>query len=130
VFQRDYLLRMIEAGAQAIARARRRLAEKRQDEAEQELAEGYAALGLDRELLFLLDARSLKSQLVDEEKLGMAAQLLICDAEVQLHRSAPTAASRRLKAASRLLAEHGPGAALQELSNELARVHALLAEHP
>jgi len=124
MFQRDYILRMIQAVAQAIGQVLRALAEKKPDAAEQALAEGYSALSIDRELLLMLDGPSLRSHFGDAEKLVLAARLLICDAEVQQHKGELRAAQRRLKAARRVLAEHG--AAPDEVRAELDRVAAAL----
>jgi hypothetical protein len=126
MFQRDYILRMLQQAAQAIGRAFRALAEKKPDQAEQELAEAYAALGLDRELLLLLDASSLRNYFADEEKLAMGVRLLLCDAELQWHKAARRPALQRLRAAARLQDQlRAPDAAL---ASEFARVSALLAD--
>jgi len=118
---------MIEAAAQAVARALRLLIQKRPQEAEQEVAAGYAALSIDRELLLLLDARTLRAQL-DDDRLAMAVRLLICDAEVRESQGETSAAVRRLKAARRLLAEHpAPDA---EIAQELERVERALNKTP
>jgi hypothetical protein len=125
MFQRDYILRMIDAAAQAIAKAMKLLiAQKKPNEAEQEVAAGYAALSIDREMLLVLDAQTLKTQLGDDDKLTMAIRLLLCDCEIQCHKPARRAAARRLKAAQRLLAEHGKAPA--ELHDELARTAAMV----
>ena len=104
MFQRDYIMRAVQQAAEALARAVRALLNKKEDEAEQALAEGYNALGIDRELLLLLDATSLRSQLADDEKVAMAVRLLLGDAEVQQSRGETAAALRRLRAAIRLAA--------------------------
>lgn len=102
MFQRDYIMRAVQQAAEALARALRALLNKKEDEAEQALAEGYNALGIDRELLLLLDATSLRSQLADDEKVAMAARLLLGDAEVRQSRGESKAALRYLRAAIRL----------------------------
>lgn len=124
MFQRDYMLRMLEAAAQAIGRVLRLMAQKKPDEAEQALGEGYSALSIDRELLLMLDGPSLRAHFGDDDKLLMSARLLLCDCELQLHKGQPRAAARRLKAARRVLAEHGAPPA--EVSTELVRVTAAL----
>lgn len=124
MFQRDYIQRMLDAVAQVIARVLRLIAQKKPDEAEQALGEGYSALSIDRELLLMLDGPSLRAHFQDEDKLLMAARLLLCDCEVQIHKGEPRAAARRLKAARRILTEHG--APPPEVSAELARVTAAL----
>jgi hypothetical protein len=102
VFQRDYLLRIIQQAAEAVARALKLLRERKSDEAEQALGEGYAALGIDRELLLVLDAPTLRSQLADDEKVAIAVRLLLADAEVRRAQGQPKAAVRRLRSAARL----------------------------
>lgn len=102
MFQRDYIMRAIQQAAEALARALRLLLQKKEDEAEEALAEGYNALGIDRELLLLLDGPSLRSQLADDEKVAMAVRLLLGDAEVRFSRGEPQAALKRLRAAIRL----------------------------
>jgi hypothetical protein len=124
VFQRDYILRALGQAAAAIARALRLRAAKKQVEAEQALGEGYAALGLDRELLTMLDADSLRRHFDDEQKLGMAVRLLLCDVELNLDRDRRSAL-QRLKAARRLLGQLS--AADPELAAELERVSDLAA---
>jgi hypothetical protein len=124
VFQRDYIMRAVQQAAEALARALRALLSKKEDEAEEALAEGYHALGIDRELLLLLDATSLKSQLADDEKVAMAARLLLGDAELQQSRGASHAAMRRLRAAIRLAAQLP--AADATLDADLARVREAL----
>ena len=125
MFQRDYLLRMIEQAAQALARALRLFREQKQDEAEQQLASGYAALGLDPDLLGMLDAHTLRAQWGDEEMLAMAARLLLCDAELRLGRGDGGVAQRRFKAARKLHALLATANA--ELDAELERVSALVS---
>lgn len=120
MFQRDYIMRAVQQAAEALARALKLLLKKKDDEAEQALVEGYAALGIDRELLLLLDAPSLRSQLADDAKVAMAARLLLGDAEVRQARGDSKGALRRLRAAIRL-ADQLP-AKDAELTAELARV--------
>jgi hypothetical protein len=120
VFQRDYIMRAVQQAAEALARALKLLLKEKEDEAEQALAEGYAALGIDRELLLLLDPTSLRSQLADDTKVAMAARLLLGDAEVQQTRGDSKGAWRRLRAAIRLAGQLPEQDA--ELATELARV--------
>ncbi|HET6340226.1 MAG TPA: hypothetical protein VFG30_43750 [Polyangiales bacterium] len=127
MFQRDYIMRAVQQAAEALARAVRALLNKKEDEAEQALAEGYNALGIDRELLLLLDATSLRSQLADDEKVAMAVRLLLGDAEVQQSRGESAAALRRLRAAIRLAATLPTLPTPDEtLDAELARVREAL----
>jgi hypothetical protein len=128
VFQRDYILRMIEVAGQAIARALGLLVKKKPEEAEQALAEGYGALGIDRELLLFLDARTLRTQLGDDDRLALAVRLLACDSEIKWHKGEASAARRRLKAAQRLLAEHSAPSA--DLETDLQRLAQLTALQP
>lgn len=124
MFQRDYIMRAVQQAAEALARALRLLLQKKPEEAEQALQEGYAALGIDRELLLMLDATTLRRQLGEEEKLLMAVRLLLGESELRLQRGEAGAAARRWRAAARLseqLAEVPP-----ELTEELARLQSAL----
>ena len=124
MFQRDYIMRAVQQAAEALARALRLLLQKKREEAEQALQEGYAALGIDRELLLLLDAETLRRQLGDEEKLSMAVRLLLGEAELKLAGGEAGAAAKRWRAAARLseqLAELP-----EDFSQELARLQRLL----
>jgi hypothetical protein len=127
VFQRDYILRMFEAVAQVAARVLRLLAQKKQpEEAEQVIAEGYRTLSLDREFLLVLDGPSIRTHCGGEdEKLALAARLLLLDCEVQVHKADRREALRALKAARRTLAELREQPA--ELSSELERLTQALA---
>ena len=120
MFQRDYIMRAVQQAAEALARALKLLLKKKDEEAEQALVEGYGALGIDRELLLLLDAASLRSQLADDAKVAMAARLLAGDAEVRQARGDSKGALRRLRAAIRLADQLPEKDA--ELTGELARV--------
>lgn len=102
MFQRDYLMRMVDQIAQAVARAVGLIAKRKNDEAQQQLDSGYAALGMDRELLLILDGPTLARQLGDDQRIAAAITLLLCDAELQLARGDRPAAQQRLRAASRL----------------------------
>jgi hypothetical protein len=125
MFQRDYLLRMIEQAAQALARALRKLAEKKPDEAAQQVGAGYAALGMDPEMLAVLDASSLRAQWSDPEQLAMAALLLLADAETHCLADDRALATRRFKAARKLHGLLDPAPA--DLTQALDRVAILLA---
>jgi hypothetical protein len=114
MFQRDYIMRAVQQAAEALARALRSLLQKQPEEAEQAVQEGYAALGIDRELLLVLDAETLSRQLGDEEKLSMAVRLLLAEADVRLARGEAGAAARRWRAAARLSEQ------LAELPEDLA----------
>jgi hypothetical protein len=118
VFQRDYILRMIEQAAQAIARAFGFVAEKKLDDAERELASAYAALGIDRELLVLLDADTLIAQLGDPARIAAAVRVLACDAVLRAERGELAAGQRKLRAAQRL--KERLGAADASLDQALA----------
>lgn len=109
MFQRDYILRMMQAVAQVAARVLRLLKQqKNPEEAQQVLAEGYNALSLDREMLLMLDGPSVRTHCGGEdEKLGLAVRLLLLDCEVQLHKAQKREAQRTLRAAKRALQEIG-----------------------
>ena len=104
MFQRDYLMRMVAQVAQVVARALGLIAKRQNDEAQQQLDTGYGALGMDRELLLILDGPTLARQLGDEERITAAITLLLCDAELQLARTDRPAAQKCLRAAHRLRA--------------------------
>jgi hypothetical protein len=124
MFQRDYIMRAIQQAAEALARALRLLLQKKPDEAEQALEEGYAALGIDRELLLLLDAVTLRRQLGEEEKLSMATRLLLGEAELRLARGEAGAAARRWRAAARLSEQLAT--VPDDLADEIARLQRVL----
>lgn len=107
VFQRDYILRMFEAVAQVAARVLKLLQQqKKPEEAQQVVAEGYRTLSLDREFLLVLDGPSIRTHCGGEDdKLALAARLLLLDCEVQVHKAERREALRTLKAARRVLAE-------------------------
>lgn len=130
MFQRDYLLRIIDMAAQAIARALKSLVKKQPEEAEQELSAAFSALPIDRELLLLLDANSVRTQLGDDGVVQTVAKLLVCDAEVQLHKGDARAALRRLRAARRLAALPLALPPDPALNDELERVSALACAAP
>lgn len=95
-------MRIIQQAAEALARAMRLALAKQPEEAEQQLAEAYSVLGIDRELLLVLDAPTLLRQLGDDDKAAMAARLLLGEAELRNEKGEHKAAIRRLKAARRL----------------------------
>jgi hypothetical protein len=105
LFQRDYIMRAIEQAAQAIARAFGFIVARKFDDAERELAAGYAAIGLDRELIGVLDAASFARQLRDDERIEGAVRLLACDAQLCAQRGDATRGRARLRLARGLL-EH------------------------
>lgn len=103
LFQRDYILRMVEQAAQAIARALGLLAQDKPEEAEHALALGYSALGFDRHLIGVLDAATFARQLGDDERIAAAVRLLLCDAELCERRSDLAGSKRRLRLAAGLV---------------------------
>jgi hypothetical protein len=106
MFQRDYILRMMDAVAQAVARVLRLLAQKKPDEARQVIGESYRALSLDREFLLVLDGPSIRTHCGNEdERVALAARLLLADCEVQVHTGDRREALRTLRAARRALTE-------------------------
>ncbi|HKU38374.1 MAG TPA: hypothetical protein VJR89_09515 [Polyangiales bacterium] len=124
MFQRDYIMRAVQQAAEALARALRALLKKQPQEAEQALAEGYAALGIDRELLLMLDAATLRRQLGEDEKIEMAARLMLGEAELTLAKGAAGGAARRWRAAARLA--ETLGTMPETLKAELDRVQRVL----
>jgi hypothetical protein len=127
MFQRDYILRMMEVVAQAVARVIRLLRQqKNPEEAQQVVAETYRALSLDREFLLVLDGPSIRTHCGgDDEKLAIAVRLLLLDCEVQVHKSERREATQTLKAARRALAEVNDKPA--DLSDELERLSGIVA---
>jgi cobalamin biosynthesis protein CbiG len=113
---------MVQVVAQVAARVLRLLSkDKKPEEAQQVLAEGYRTLSLDREFLLVLDGPSIRTHCGnDEEKLALAARLLLSDCEVQLHKADRREAQRTLRAARRTLAELSEKPA--ELSADLERL--------
>jgi len=124
MFQRDYIMRAVQQAAEALARALRLLLQKKPEEAEQAVQEGYAALGIDRELLLILDAATLRRQLGDEEKLLMAVRLMLAEADLRLARGEAGAAARRWRAAARLSEQLA--ALPDDLAEEIARLQRVL----
>jgi len=127
MFQRDYILRMMDAVAQAVARVVRLLQQhKKPEEAQQVLDEAYKGLSLDREFLLVLDGPSIRTHCGnDDEKLALAARLLLSDCEVQVFKAERREALRAFKAARRALAEVSDKPA--DLSAELERLSAVVA---
>ena len=125
MFRRDYILRLIEQAAQAVARALKLMVQKKPEEAQQQLDSAYALLSLDRELLLALDANSLRGHIADSERREMAARILLSDAELHCEKAAARPALRRLRAARRLL-ETLDAPAPRDLLDELDRVTQLV----
>jgi hypothetical protein len=120
LFQRDYILRLIEQVAESVTRAFRFLAQQNTEEAERQLNTGYGALGVDREFLCALDAASIRNHFADEDKLALAVRLLLCDAELHQQRGQEQPARRLVRAARKLVQQiAAPDEALQQ---ELTRV--------
>lgn len=122
--QRDYLLRMIEQAVQAILRALHLVEQKDFVQAEASLQSAYGMLGLDRDLLQLLDAASVVS-MIGPEKRPTVLQLMLCEVELALARAQHRRASRRFELAVQLWRAMGQESSKdpdQELS---ARMEAL-----
>jgi hypothetical protein len=114
LLQNDYLMKMIHQVTEALARAFKSIKAKELAQAEQGLGEGYAVLGMDAEMLSVLDGATLRNQLRDEEKLVMACRLLACEAELRIRQGDGSLARQRLKAARKLRAQ------LADVSGEAA----------
>lgn len=123
LFQRDYILRMVEQAAQAIARALGLVAQHKMQDADRALAEGYSALGFDRELIGVLDAATFARQFGDDDRISAAVRLLICDAQLCATRGDHARSDTRLRLASGLLSRlEMPNLTLQaELDSALER---------
>jgi len=117
-------MRAIQQAAELVARALRLLVANQPRQAEEQLSAGYAALALDRELLLLLDAATLRSQIKDDDRLEMAARLLLADAALRVHEREHALGGKLLRAARRLLALHPRPA--DDLVAELVRVESSL----
>jgi hypothetical protein len=100
MFQRDYLLRLIEQIMAFIARAIGLAREGRQAEAEREIERGYASLGLSRSMVDRLDATTLRALAGD--RLTALVRLLEADVELAQIGGDREAAERRLRLASLL----------------------------
>jgi hypothetical protein len=128
LFQRDYILRLIQQVAQVIARAMGLITERKLEDAEAELASGYSTLGLDRELVGVLDAAGLARLLGDDDRIAAAVRLIVCDARLRLAQSDPRRAARLLRSARGLMQQlPAPEPALEE---ELERAESELLAHP
>jgi hypothetical protein len=103
LFQRDYILRLIQQVAQALARAMGLLKERKLEEADAEIGSGYSVLGLDRELVGVLDAAGLARLLGDDERIAAAVRLITCDARLRLTQGDPRRAARLLRSARGLM---------------------------
>jgi hypothetical protein len=126
LFERDYILRMVQQVAQVIARAMGLITERKLDDADAELASGYGTLGLDRELVGVLDAASLARLLGDEDRIAAAVRLIAHDARLRLAQGDLRRAARLLRAARGLMQQlRGPQPALeQELDQAEAELQA------
>jgi hypothetical protein len=125
MFRRDYILRLIEQVAQSITRAFGFLAKKQPEEAQRLLDAGYGALGIDRELLCVLDGASVRTHLAEEEKLALAVQLLLCDAQLKREAQDDRAARRLLRAARKVFAQiAAPEAALVDELEQTSKLFA------
>lgn len=122
MFQRDYILRMVEQASRAIARALGLLLQQKHEAAEAELATGYAALGFDRELIGVLDAATFARHFGDDDRIEAAVRLLLCDARLGLATGAEVRARRCLRLARGLLQQlAAPPAELAAELEEIAR---------
>jgi hypothetical protein len=111
VFRRDYIQRMVERLAEALARIAGLRAQKDLDGAEREVAEAYRVLNVDPTFLSL-DARSLIALVGDPDRLAMLARLLEEEAAVCEARGDEAGARRkRVLAAELSSGARTPGAA-------------------
>jgi hypothetical protein len=126
LFQRDYILRLVQQVAQVLARAMGLIAERKLPDADAELASGYGALGLDRELVGVLDATGLARLLGDDDRIAAAVRLIAGDARLRLAQGEPRRAARLLRSARGLMQQlRDPQPALeQELDHAEAELRA------
>jgi len=80
MFQRDWLLRLVEQIAETVAKALGLAKEGRHDEAKRELNGAYSALGISRDLVGRLDASSIRMMAGD--KLPALVKLLETEIEI------------------------------------------------
>jgi hypothetical protein len=111
VFRRDYIQRMVQQLAEALARIAGLRAQKDLDGAEREVAEAYRTLNVDPTFLSL-DARSLIAVVGDPDRLRMLARLLDEEAAVcEARGDAASARRKRALAAELSSGARGPSAA-------------------
>jgi hypothetical protein len=108
--QRDYILRLIESLAQAIARvvALRKAGQAKEAEVELERAAG-SLLGVDLRLLEAIGPGPIAAQLGHPEKVEALARLVEERAELERSRGDEVAAARWAARAAGLRAAAGPG---------------------
>ena len=128
MLRQDYILRLIEQAAAALARAFAALAGKQYDMALAELSQAFnAASKLDRRSFDALDTRTVARLLGSPEQLRMVARVLAAEAEVHEQQGNRLTARRCLQRARELLLE------LSELTPEdqlaLADVGVRLRSH-
>lgn len=127
LFQRDYILRLVQQVAQGIARAMGLIKERKLEDADAELASGYSTLGLDRGLVGVLDAAGLARLLGDEDRIAAAVRLIAYDARLWLAQGDQRRGARLLRSARGLmqqLTEPAP-AIEQELDDAEAELQAM-----
>ena len=105
MFQRDYILRLVQQVGQVIARAMGLITERKLENADAELASGYGVLGLDRGLVGVLDATGLARLLGDDDRIAAAVRLIAHDARLRLAQGDPRRAARLLRSARALLGQ-------------------------
>ena len=99
MFQRDWLLRLVEQIAEMTAKALTLANEGRHEEANRELDRAYRDLSLPRDLVSLLDARSI-TMMVGEKR---AALIQLLEAEIEVMRLAGNEAAAKQR--ERLVAQ-------------------------
>jgi hypothetical protein len=106
LFRQDYILRLIEEAAAALARAFAALAGKKYDLALVELARAFSAASkLDRRSFDALDTRTVARLLGSPEQIRMVARILAAEADVHEQLGNALAARRCLHRARDLLLE-------------------------
>ncbi|MBK7584056.1 MAG: hypothetical protein IPI67_28145 [Myxococcales bacterium] len=123
MLRQDYIGRLIQQLAEALARAARRVKEDQLDEADAEIAAAEQALGLPRGLE-LFDPRSAALLLGGGDKVVLAALLLEHRALVASARGATVAARQKRARALSLLGHATP----HELGKEAAELRTRLGE--
>ena len=118
MLRQDYVLRLIEKAAHALAKALAHVRGQELDEAQDCIAKAYEALlRVDRNMLEKLDARTLAPLLGRAEVVRVVAQIMAAEAKLHEHRGDPERARKLRRRASELYVAVGVG---QEQADQAA----------
>ena len=116
MLRQDYILRLIEQAAAALARAFAAIAGKEYDMALRELAQAFSAASkLDRRSFDALDTRTVARLIGSPEQIRMVARVLATEADVHEQQGNRVLARRSLRRARELLLELSERTAEDEL---------------